>query len=46
MAEWFWRANNESKAIDAQHKAIEALKSKHVTEMAEFEFRLRQYKKM
>jgi thiol-disulfide isomerase/thioredoxin len=44
MAEWYWRANDKSKAIDAQQKAIEALKSKNATEMAEFESRLEQYK--
>jgi thiol-disulfide isomerase/thioredoxin len=44
MAEWYWRANDKSKAIDAQQKAIEALKSKNATEMAEFESRLQQYK--
>jgi thiol-disulfide isomerase/thioredoxin len=27
IAEWYWRANDKSKAIDAQEKAIEAFKS-------------------
>jgi hypothetical protein len=49
MAEWYWRAKNKSKAIDAQQKAIKALKSKKdfsATEMAAFNSRLQQYKKM
>ena len=49
MAEWYWRANDKSKAIDAQQKAIEALKSKKgfsATDMAAFESRLQQYKNM
>lgn len=48
MAECYWRANDKSKAIDAQQKAIEALKSKKdfsATEMAAFQSRLLQYKK-
>ena len=28
MEEWYWRANNKSKAIEAGRKAIEELKSK------------------
>jgi thiol-disulfide isomerase/thioredoxin len=47
MAEWYWRANNKSKAIDAAQKAIEALKNEKsfsATQMATFESRLRQYK--
>jgi len=49
MAEWFWRINDKSKAIEAQQKAVEALKSKEefsVSEMAAFEFQLQEYKKM
>jgi len=49
MAEWYWRANDKSKAIDAQQKGIEALKSKKdfsKTDLAAFESRLQQYKKM
>ena len=46
MAEWYWRANDKSKAIDAEQKAIEALKNKKSfskDDMAAFESRLRQY---
>jgi len=49
MAEWYWRANDKSKAIEAEQKAIEVLKSKEdfsKTTMAEFESRLKQYKSM
>ncbi|MDB5276158.1 MAG: hypothetical protein JWR61_1113 [Ferruginibacter sp.] len=49
MAEWYWRVKDKSKAIDAQQKAIEALKSKKdfsATELTAFESRLQQYKKM
>jgi thiol-disulfide isomerase/thioredoxin len=46
MADMYWRANNKEKAMDAQQKAIEALKSKQATEMAEFENKLQQYKDM
>lgn len=49
MAEWHWRANDKSKAIDAQQKAIEALKSKKgisAIEMAAYDSQLQQYKKM
>lgn len=49
MAEWYFRANDKSKAIGAQEKAIDAMKSKKgfsKTDMAAFEFRLQQYKKM
>jgi thiol-disulfide isomerase/thioredoxin len=45
MAEWYWRANDKSNAIDAQQKAIEALKSKNAAELAEFESRLQRYEK-
>lgn len=49
MAEWYWRANNKTKSIEAQQKAIEALKSRKYfskTDMATFEARLQKYKKM
>ena len=49
MAEWYGRANDKSKAVNAQQKAIEALKSKKnfsKTDLAAFEFRLQQYKNM
>ena len=49
MAEWYWRANDKSKAIDAQQKAIEALKRKKdfsTTKMAAFESQLKQYRNM
>src|SRR2546423_2211269 len=39
MAEWYWRTNHKSKAIDSQQKAIEALKNKKnfsKTDMAAF----------
>jgi thiol-disulfide isomerase/thioredoxin len=48
MAAWYWRANNKSKAIEAQQKAIEILKSKKnfsKTDLAAFESRLQKYKK-
>ena len=47
MAEWYWRANNKSKAIEAQQNAIEALKNKKgfsEADMATFKSRLQQYK--
>lgn len=47
MAKLYWRANNKSQAIDAQQKAIEALKSKKDfsrADMALFESRLQQYR--
>lgn len=49
MAEWYGCARNKSKAIDAQQKAIEALKSKKdfsITEMTAFKSRLQHYKAM
>jgi thiol-disulfide isomerase/thioredoxin len=49
MVEWYWRAKEKSKAIDAQQKAIEAAKNKQgfkATEMTAFKFRLQQYKDM
>jgi hypothetical protein len=49
MAEWYWRACNRSKAVEAEQKAIEALKGKQnffQAELAAFESRLQQYIKM
>lgn len=49
MAEWYGRARNKSKAIDAQQKAIEALKSKKdfsTADMTAFKSRLQHYKTM
>jgi thiol-disulfide isomerase/thioredoxin len=49
MAECYWRANDKSKAIDAEQKAIESLKSKKdfsKTILAELESRLQQYNSM
>lgn len=49
MAEWYWRTNDKSKAIDAQQKAIENLKSKKgfsTTDLTTLEFNLQKYKKM
>jgi len=49
MAEWYWRAKNKSKAINAQQKAIKELKKEKgfsETDMNEFELRLEQYKKI
>jgi len=49
MAEMYWRANNKVKAIEAQQKAIEVLKSRKdfsKKDMATFESRLQQYKTM
>lgn len=49
MAEWYLRAGDKSKAIDAQQKAVDALKSKKdfsETEMAALKSCLQQYKKM
>jgi thiol-disulfide isomerase/thioredoxin len=48
MAEWYWRADDKSKAIEALQKAIEVLKNKKdfsATEMAALKSRLQQYKK-
>jgi hypothetical protein len=48
MADMYWRAKNKVKAINAQQKAIEALKSEKKfskTKMAAFESQLQQYKK-
>ncbi|MFM9911055.1 MAG: hypothetical protein ACKVOW_17070 [Chitinophagaceae bacterium] len=47
MASWYWRAKEPVKAIAAQQKAIDALKSKKdfsATKLAAFESRLQQYK--
>lgn len=49
MADMYWRAKNRLKAIEAQQKAIEALKSKKdfsKKDMAAFEFLLQQYKNL
>jgi thiol-disulfide isomerase/thioredoxin len=49
MAEWYWRAKNKVKAVEAQQKAIEALKSKtdySMVDMAALKSRLQQYKNM
>jgi thiol-disulfide isomerase/thioredoxin len=49
MAEWYWRANDKSKAIDAQQKAIETLKSQKdfsSIKMAGLDFWLQRYKNM
>jgi thiol-disulfide isomerase/thioredoxin len=48
MATFYWRANEPSKAIDAEQKAIEALKNKRdfsKTDLAVFELQLEQYRK-
>jgi|GEM_PF-178531 len=47
MANWYWRANDKSKAINAQQKALEALKSKKdfsKADLVAFKSRLQQYK--
>jgi hypothetical protein len=47
MAEWYWRINSKSKAIEAQQKAIEAAKIKKgfsSTKLAAYESTLKQYK--
>lgn len=47
MADWYWRANNKSKAIAAQQKAIEALIKKKdfsAADLAAFESQLERYK--
>jgi len=49
MADWYWRAKDISKAIEAEEKAIEALKGKKgfsSVDLAAFESRLKDYKKM
>jgi thiol-disulfide isomerase/thioredoxin len=49
MAEWYSRANDKSKAIDAQEKAIAALQSKKnfsATELTTMEARLQQYRNL
>jgi len=48
MAALYWNANDQSKAIDAEQKAIEALKNKRdfsKTDLAVFELQLEQYRK-
>lgn len=49
MAGMYWRANNKSKAIEAEQKAIEILKSKKdfsKADLTAYESRLQQYKNM
>jgi thiol-disulfide isomerase/thioredoxin len=49
MAEWYWLANEKSKAIDAAQKAVDELKRKrdfNKADMAAYESRLQQYKNM
>jgi thiol-disulfide isomerase/thioredoxin len=53
MAEWYWRACDRAKAVDAEQKAIETMKSKtdkdrdySATDLAIFESRLGQYQRM
>jgi len=49
MAGWYWIAKDKSKAIEAEQKAIEALKNEKgfsKTVLAEFDSQLRQYKNM
>ena len=49
MASFYWRANNKSKAIAAQQKAIESLKASNDlsnAEMATLESQLQKYRKM
>jgi thiol-disulfide isomerase/thioredoxin len=49
MAEWYWRADDKSKAIAFQQKAIEALRSQNdfsSIKMAGFEFWLQRYANM
>lgn len=49
IAEWYTRANNKSKAIEAIQKAIEALKSKKefsTKDLTAFESRLQQYRNL
>jgi len=48
MAEWYWLLGNKLKAIEAQEKAIEALKNTEnpsLGDLAAFESLLRKYKK-
>jgi thiol-disulfide isomerase/thioredoxin len=47
MAEWYWRACNKAKAVEAEQKAIEEAKNETdfpAVELTAFESRLRQYK--
>lgn len=49
MADFYWYANNKSKALDAGQKAIKALKRKKnfsETDMAELKSRFQQYQDM
>jgi thiol-disulfide isomerase/thioredoxin len=45
MATMYWKGNNKAKAIEAQQKAIEALKHRQAAELAEYNLQLQQYKK-
>jgi len=48
-AEWYWRLGNKIKAIGAQEKAIENMKSKYdyqETDLKDYEAQLRKFKKM
>ena len=44
MVEWYWLANNKSKASDAAQKAVEALKSENESKVAVLQSWLKQYK--
>lgn len=47
LAEWYWRANNKSSAINAQSKAIEELKKRkgsYKEDLSLYEARLKRYK--
>ncbi|WP_158513006.1 TlpA family protein disulfide reductase [Flavisolibacter tropicus] len=46
MADMYWRSNNKIKAIEAQQKAIDAMKVKQALEMTELETKFQQYKDM
>jgi hypothetical protein len=46
MVDWYWRANNKSKASDAAQKAVEALKSENESKVAVLQSWLKQYKVM
>jgi thiol-disulfide isomerase/thioredoxin len=49
MAEWYWTLGNKTRAIEAQEKAIEDMKSKNdyiKTDLVTYEAWLRYYKKM
>jgi hypothetical protein len=49
MADWYWRANEKAKAIEAEQTAIESLKSEgnaKQEDLTSYQLRLRQYKNM